>query len=99
MNLQALNIGLLPMEDVFEYKKEKKAVVWDDEENQFLIQTSKISMLDGFSYSVIYHSGEKYNEFTYNNPESYLERFPHIDELNTFVEILKYIRKEFHIDF
>lgn len=99
MNLEALNIGFLPMEDVFEYKKEKKNVVWDDEEKQFVFNVSHSSFLDGYSYSVIYKSGEKYNEFTYNNPVSSLKKFPEIDELNSFVLILKYIRKEFKIDF
>ncbi|WP_373709094.1 hypothetical protein [Kaistella sp.] len=99
MNLDALNIGVLPMEDAFQYKKDKKSVVWDDDENQYLLQIKKVEILDGTSYSVIYHSNEKYNEFTYNNPESYLQKFPEIDELSSFVEILKYIRKEFKIDF
>lgn len=34
MNLDALNIGVLPMEDAFEYKKDKKSVVWDGDENE-----------------------------------------------------------------
>ena len=99
MNLEALNIGFLPMEDAFEYKKEKKTLVWNEDEKQYLFKVLKSSILDGSSYSVIYQNGEKYNEFTYNNPESYLQKFPKIDELNSFLEILKYIRKEFKIDF
>lgn len=30
---------------------------------------------------------------------SYLKHYPEIDELNYFVDILKYIRKEFNIEF
>ena len=99
MNLKALNIGVLPMEDAFEYKKEKKSVVWDEDEKQYVFLTKKNRITDGYSYSIIYQSAGKYNEFTYNNPESYLKQFPEIDELHYFVEILKYIRTEFKIDF
>ncbi len=99
MNLEALNIGFLPIEDAFKYKTEKKSVIWDDDEQQYLQQTSNIAILDGTGYSVIYQSGENHNEFNYSNPESYLKHFPEIDELNSFAEILKYIRKEFKIDF
>lgn len=99
MNLEALNIGFLPKEEAFEYKKEKKSVIWDEDEKQFSSQISTIAILDGTGYSIIYKSGKNHNEFDYSNPESYLKKFPEIDELNSFVEILKYIRKEFKIDF
>ena len=99
MNLEALNIGVLPMEDGFEYKKEKKSIIWNEDEKEFVMHTSKTAILDGNSYSVIYRSGKKYNEFTYNNPEGYLQKFPEIDEINSFMEILKYIRKEFKMEF
>ena len=99
MNLEALNIGFLPKEEAFEYKKEKKSVIWDGDEKQFSSQISKIAILDGTGYSVNYKSEKNHNEFDYSNPESYLKKFPEIDELNSFVEILKYIRKEFKIDF
>lgn len=99
MNLEALNIGFLPKEEAFEYKKEKKSVIWDEDEKQFSSHISKIAILDGTGYSTIYKSGKNHNEFHYSNPESYLKKFPEVDELTSFVEILKYIRKEFKIDF
>lgn len=99
INLEALNIGFLPMEDAFEYKKEKNEVIWDEDNKQFVIQTSKTAILDGTSYSVVYQSFKNYNEFTYSNPERYLEKFPDIDELHSFQEILKYIRVKFNLDF
>ena len=99
MNLEALNIGFLPKEDAFEYKKEKRSVIWDDEEKQYLFQISQSSMLDGYDYSVIYRSGSKKNQFTYNNPQSFLKLFPEIDELKSFVEILNYIEAQFRIEF
>ncbi|OWK73398.1 hypothetical protein CBW16_07690 [Flavobacteriaceae bacterium JJC] len=99
MTLEALNIGQLPMENAFEYKKEKKSIIWDEDEKGFVMQTSKISILDGNSYSVIYKAGQYYNEFTYNNPESYLQKFPEIDELKSFQKILEYIREQFNLNF
>lgn len=99
MNFEALDVLNLPNEDAFQYKKEKKNVVWDEDEKGYLIQTSKVAILDGFSYSLMYNSNEKYNEFTYNNPESYLKRLPEINELKSFEQILKSVRKEFNIEF
>ncbi len=100
MNLEALNIGYLPMEDAFDYKKEKKSVIWDEDEKQYLFQTFHSSrILDGNGYSIIYQSGSKTNKFTYNNPRSYLKLFPEIDELKSFVEILNYIETQFKIKF
>ena len=99
MNLEALNIGFLPKEEAFEYKKQKKSVIWDDDEKQYALQNTVIGILDGTGYSVIYKSGKNHNVFDYRNPESYLNKFPEIDELTSFVEILKYLRTEFKIDF
>ncbi|MBV2165576.1 MAG: hypothetical protein KUL76_03470 [Kaistella sp.] len=98
MTLEALNIGQLPMEDAFEYKKEK-SIIWDEDEENFMMRTSKTAILDGNAYSVIYKAGQYYNEFTYNNPESYLHQFPEIDELKSFQKILEYIREQFNLNF
>ena len=99
LNLEALNIGFLPKENRFDYKKEKKSVIWNEDEKEYALQSSVLHILDGNGYSVNYRSYLKSNNFNYSNPESYLKKFPEIDELNSFVEILNYIRKEFNIDF
>jgi len=98
-NFEARNIKYLPKEEFFQYKKEKSEVIFDEDEKEF-VELKKISgILDGTGYSVKYQSGKQQNEFHYSNPDSYLNKFPEIDELNDFVDILKYIRKEFNIEF
>jgi len=98
-NIEAKNIKYLPKEETFEYKKSTNKVVFDDEEKELLISNQKSSIIDGTGYSVKYKSYNQENEFKYNNPESYLEIYPEINELNYFVDILNYIRKEFNIKF
>lgn len=100
VNFQARNINYLPKEKTFEYKKTiNKKVVFDEDENGFVFQQQVTSILDGTGYIVKYQAGKQKNEFNYSNPESYLKHYPDIDELTYFVDILKYIRKEFNIEF
>ncbi|WP_027384203.1 hypothetical protein [Epilithonimonas caeni] len=100
VNFQARNINYLPKEETFEYKKtSNKKVVFDEDENEFVFQQQITSILDGTGYLVKYQAGKQKNEFDYSNPESYLKHYPGIDELKSFVDILKYIRKEFNIEF
>ncbi len=99
LNIEAKNIKYFPKEESFEYKKSKNQVVFDDEENDFVIIKNNANFTDGHIYSVQYKSGDQINNFTYSNPESFLKIYPEIDELNYFVEILNYIRKEFNIKF
>lgn len=100
VNFQLRNINYLPAEESFKYKKTNaKLVVFDKDEKAFVIQQKLLEISDGTGYLVKYQFGKEHNEFSYNNPESYLEEYPDIDELNDFVDILKYIRKEFNIEF
>ncbi|MFC6268742.1 hypothetical protein [Frigoriflavimonas asaccharolytica] len=99
MNIEARNIKYLPQEENFTYKKSKNKVVFDDEEKDLVIISAKSTIIDGNSYLVDYKSHNQINKFNYSNPESYLEIYPEIDELNYFVDILNYIRKEFNIKF
>ncbi|MCD9853797.1 hypothetical protein LUD75_03730 [Epilithonimonas sp. JDS] len=98
-NFEAGNIKFLPKEENFKYKKSNKKVIYDEDEKAFLITSTLMTVVDGTGYSVKYQSGKQQNEFNYSNPESYLKEYPNIDELNDFVDILKYIRKEFNIEF
>ncbi len=100
LNIKARNIGFLPKEEYFQYKKDVSRVIYDEEEKDWAFETKNaIWVLDGTGYLVKYKSGKQQNEFNYRNPESYLKHYPEIDELNYFVDILKYIRKEFNIAF
>lgn len=99
VNIEAKNIKYLPKEETFEYKKSRNKVIFDDTFQAFITTKAVSSVLDGTGYFVRYKSGEQANEFNYDNPETYLEKYPEIDELNYFVDILNYIRKEFNINF
>lgn len=99
VNIEAKNIEYLPKEETFEYKKSRNKVVFDDTFQTFITTKTVNSVLDGTGYLVKYKSGKQVNEFNYSNPETYLKTYPEIDELNYFVDILNYIRKEFDISF
>ncbi|WP_300672315.1 hypothetical protein [Soonwooa sp.] len=99
LGLQALNIAYLPIESAFEYKKSKNTVVWSEDDKAWLIEKSIASVVDGNTYTVWYKSGKQTNKFTYSNPESFLKIYPNINELTSFVEILKFIREQYAIDF
>lgn len=99
VNIEAKNIESLPKEETFEYKKSRNKVVFDEDFQAFIITKTVSSVLDGTVYLVKYKSGKQVNEFNYSNPETYLKAYPEIDELNYFVDILNYIRKEFDIKF
>ncbi|UQB67394.1 hypothetical protein [Epilithonimonas zeae] len=100
VNIQARNINYLPKEEAFQYKKtSNKKVIFDTDENAFVFHQQLMSVLDGTGYLVKYKAGKQQNEFEYSNPESYLKNYPGIDELQDFVGILKYIRKQFNIEF
>jgi len=100
LNIKARNIGFLPKEEYFQYKKDESRVIYDEEEKDWAFETKKaVMILDGTGYLVKYQHFKQQNEFNYSNPESYLKHYPEIDELNYFVDILKYIRKEFNIEF
>ena len=100
LNFQIRNIQFLPDEKYFEYKKQKREIVYDEEFKEFAFSTtSSISVVDGTGYEVIYKNGKLKNKFNYNNPRTYLEKYPEIDELKSFVEILNYIETTFKIKF
>lgn len=99
VNVESRNIKFLPKEETFQYKKEKSKVIYDEDEKAFVVYKKVVEILDGTGYLVKYQHFKQKNEFNYSNPESYLKHYPEIDELNYFVNILKYIRKEFNIEF
>lgn len=99
MNFEIRNIQYLPKEDYFNYKREKKTVVLNDETKEYDIEISHTEVMDGVGYNVMYRNGNVFNQFFYSNPKTYSEHYPEIDELQNFMEILKYIESEFKIKF
>ncbi len=98
LNFEVRNIGFLPKENTFKYKREKQEVVYDEDSNDYVISVISMSIVDGVDYLVKYKNGIRSNEFRYNNPQSYLDNTPNIDEYKSFLEILKYIKSEFKIE-
>ncbi|WP_315053566.1 hypothetical protein [Chryseobacterium indoltheticum] len=97
LNIEALNIEYLPKEEFFQYKKSKNKVVFDEDEKDYFVMSQKTSVLDGVDFLVKYKSIKKENEFNYSNPQSYLEKYPGIDEYESFIKILKYVENNFNI--
>lgn len=95
MGISVSGIEHLPQWKMLEYKFKKPEIVFY--EGCYAYQTTSIAITDGVSYNVFYKSGMAENHIEYGNPESYLERFPGIDELEMFSQMLNTIRKEFGI--
>lgn len=97
LTFEALNIRFLPKEEFFEYKKSKKEIVFDEDEKDYVIMSHDIGVVDGTDFLVKYKSNKRENEFHYYNPESYLNKYPGIDEYESFMKILKYVEDNFNI--
>lgn len=97
LNLEALNIGDLPKETFFNYKKSKREVIFDEDEKDYVLMSQEMSVLDGADFLVKYKSYNTQNEFHYLNPQVYLDKYPGIDEYESFMKILKYVEDSFNI--
>lgn len=91
------NVIHLPKWETFEYKLKKVNKNYQIEDGEIYSSTSSLSVLDGQSFYVKIILGKKENQFKYSNPESYLKKYPDVDELLSFQEILNLIRNEFKI--
>lgn len=91
------NIVHLPKWEVFEYKLKKVNKDYQIEDGEIYSSTSRLSVLDGQSFYVQIKRGKAENQFNYSNPESYLEKYPNVDELLSFKELLDLIRTEFKV--
>lgn len=91
------NVIHLPKWETFEYKLKKVNKDYQIEDGEIYSSTSSISGIDGQSFYVKIKRGTKENQFSYSNPETYLETYPNVDELLSFQELLNLIRTEFGI--
>jgi hypothetical protein len=87
----------LPKWEAFQYKLKKINKDYQIEDGEIYSSTSRVSVLDGQSFYVKIKSGKNENQFDYSNPESYLEKYPNVDELISFKELLDLIRTEFNV--
>lgn len=97
--LEILNTDVthLPEWEEFNYKLRNKEFEYEIIEGEILSNVSNSIIIDGISYSVQIKSGKQENEFNYSNPESYLRKYPNVDELISFHDLLLLISKEFKI--
>lgn len=97
--LQILNsdILFLPKFDKIEYKLKQKNNDFEIVEGEIYNTISKVSVLDGEGFFIKIKNGNRVNEITYPNPESYLKHYPHVDELQSITELLEIVKSEFKI--
>jgi hypothetical protein len=91
------NIDYLANWDAIEYKlKEKGKIMYDRGRYDMLWRTSTV--IDGENYNVIVRNGKRLNDITYSNPRNYLDKYPKVDELSDFVELLTLMKTELKIE-
>lgn len=95
MRIEISGIEHLPEWEMFEYKFKMPEIVFS--EGSYVYQTTTMAISDGVGYSMFYKSGKVKNHIEYGNPESYLRRFPGVDELEMFSKMLDVVRKDFGI--
>ena len=95
LNLLLCDIENLPSIDTIEYKLKVSSIEFIDGEYEVIQRKKKA--LDGHVYNVLFRNGKKKNHIVFDNPESYLEIYPNVDELVSYNQILSVIKKEFNL--
>jgi hypothetical protein len=95
LNLLLCDIENLPSIDTIEYKLKVSSIEFIDGEYEVIQRKKKA--LDGHVYNVFFRNGKKKNHIVFDNPESYLEIYPNVDELVSYNQILSVIKKEFNL--
>lgn len=96
----AQDILYLPEQEAVRYKFSKKYVECDPIDKRYdgyglAVQT--VAICDGTGFDIFIHEGDKQNHVSYGNPESYLKRYPDVDELISVHELLEIIRENFGV--
>jgi len=94
LNLLLANVEFLPSMTSIRYKFEKPFI--DIEKGEQIIVKKKFLVIDGVGYQVYVKNGKLKNSFSFDNPEAYLKRYPTVDELISYNEILSILKKEFN---
>ena len=97
--LEILNTDVihLPKWENIKYKLRNKEFKYEIIDGEILANVSNPIIIDGVSFAIKIKSGNKENEFEYSNPESYLKKYPNVDELNSLNDLLLLISSEFKI--
>ncbi|RZJ54160.1 MAG: hypothetical protein EOO44_06080, partial [Flavobacterium sp.] len=92
LNILMTNVEFLPDIETIRYKFSKSYI--DSEKGQSVIVKKKILVTDGDRYDVYVRNGNNKNHFSFTNPKTYLEKYPTVDELISYNELLSVINKE-----
>lgn len=87
----------LPKWETFQYKLKKINKNYQIQDGEIYSTSTSFSTLDGESFYVRIKSISRKNEINYSTSESYLEKYPDVDELISFQELLNLIRIEFKV--
>lgn len=93
----AQDILYLPQQESIRYKFSKKYVECDDREDGYAFGFHTIGIVDGTGFDIFIRQMDKQNHISYGNPESYLKRYPDVDELISIHELLEIIRENFGV--
>lgn len=96
LKLLNTNIQHIPTSSAISYKMKPKSEIILEMDKFYNSQTSSTT-IDGVSYYIQVSEGKIFNEIIYSNPESYLSKYPTVDELISVNEFLDIIKKDFNI--
>ncbi|MFP9113419.1 hypothetical protein ACLI1A_05720 [Flavobacterium sp. RHBU_3] len=91
------NILYLPSEDAIAYKFQPKSIECDERSDSYTYWIRRGSFLDGTSFKISIRDMDKKNIIVYSNPDSYLKRYPGVDELISVHELLEIICNNFGV--
>lgn len=86
----------LPTQDKFKYKLKGKSSIEKDRAEYGIIIRKKV-ILDGESFQIHVRDGSQSNAFEFDNPREYFKLYPSVDELNSLMQLLAVLEKEFGI--
>src|SRR5690606_5543038 len=96
LKLLNTNIQHIPTSSAISYKMKSKSEIILEKGEFYTSQTSS-TIIDGVSYYIQVGDGKIFNEISYSNPETYLSKYPTVDELISVNEFLDIIKKSFNI--
>jgi len=92
-NILMTNVEFLPNMETIRYKFGKPKINSDRGERG-IFRTEKY-VLDGVVHKVYVRNGKNTNNFSFDNPKTYLKYYPTVDELISYNELLSVLEKEF----
>ena len=85
------NVEFLPDMERIRYKFGKPFI--DSDRGEPVIANKRILVTDGDEYKVFVRNGKNRNNFSFDNPKTYLKYYPTVDELISYNELLSVLNK------